>query len=190
MALIVQKYGGTSVGNPERILNVARRVLATQQAGNSVVVVVSAMSGVTDGLIKLAKEVSSSPAEREMDVLLATGEQTTIALTAMGINALGGKAVSLTGAQAGIITSGVHTKAKIANIAPRQVRKFLSEGNVCIVAGFQGQTLEGQITTLGRGGSDLTAIAIAAAMPSAKAGQNERPRSAMPIATPYMPKPK
>ena len=143
MALIVQKYGGTSVGNPERIQNVARRVLATQQAGNSVVVVVSAMSGVTDGLIKLAKEVSSSPAEREMDVLLATGEQTTIALTAMAINALGGKAVSLTGAQAGIITSGVHTKAKIANIAPRQVRKFLNEGNVCIVAGFQGQTLEG-----------------------------------------------
>ncbi|PAZ00681.1 MAG: aspartate kinase [Spartobacteria bacterium AMD-G4] len=164
MALIVQKYGGTSVGNPERILNVARRVLATQQAGNSVVVVVSAMSGVTDGLIKLAKEVSSSPAEREMDVLLATGEQTTIALTAMAIHALGGKAISLTGAQAGIITSGVHTKAKIANIAPRQVRKFLNEGNVCIVAGFQGQTLEGQITTLGRGGSDLTAIAIAAAL--------------------------
>jgi len=164
MALVVQKYGGTSVGTPERILNVARRVLASQQAGNSVVVVVSAMSGVTDGLIKLAKEVSSSPAEREMDVLLATGEQTTIALTAMAINALGGKAVSLTGAQAGIITSGVHTKAKIANIAPRQVRKFLNEGNVCIVAGFQGQTLEGQITTLGRGGSDLTAIAIAAAL--------------------------
>jgi len=164
MALIVQKYGGTSVGNPERILNVARRVLATQQAGNSVVVVVSAMSGVTDGLIKLAKEVSSSPAEREMDVLLATGEQTTIALTAMAINSLGGKAVSLTGAQAGIITSGVHTKAKIANIAPRKVRKFLDEGNVCIIAGFQGQTLEGQITTLGRGGSDLTAIAIAAAL--------------------------
>ena len=164
MALIVQKYGGTSVGNPERIQNVARRVLATQQAGNSVVVVVSAMSGVTDGLIKLAKEVSPAPAEREMDVLLATGEQTTIALTAMAINALGGKAVSLTGAQAGIITSGVHTKAKIANIAPRQVRKFLNEGNVCIVAGFQGQTLQGQITTLGRGGSDLTAIAIAAAL--------------------------
>jgi aspartate kinase len=129
-----------------------------------VVVVVSAMSGVTDGLIKLAKEVSPSPAEREMDVLLATGEQTTIALTAMAINALGGKAVSLTGAQAGIITSGVHMKAKISNIAPRQVRKFLEEGNVCIVAGFQGQTLEGQITTLGRGGSDLTAIAIAAAL--------------------------
>jgi aspartate kinase len=164
MALIVQKYGGTSVGTPERILNVARRVLATQQAGNSVVVVVSAMSGVTDGLIKLSKEVSSAPTDREMDVLLSTGEQTTIALTAMAINALGGKAVSLTGAQAGIITNGIHTKAKISNIAPRQVRKYLKEGFVCIVAGFQGQTLEGQITTLGRGGSDLTAIAIAAAV--------------------------
>ncbi len=164
MALLVQKYGGTSVGNPERIQNVARRVLATQREGNSVVVVVSAMSGVTDGLIKLAKEVSSAPTEREMDVLLATGEQTTIALTAMAINSMGGKAVSLTGAQAGITTSGVHTKAKISNIAPRQIRKFLDEGNVCIVAGFQGQTDEGQITTLGRGGSDLTAIAIASAL--------------------------
>jgi aspartate kinase len=164
MALLVQKYGGTSVGNPERIQNVARRVLATQREGNSVVVVVSAMSGVTDGLIKLAKEVSSAPTDREMDVLLATGEQTTIALTAMAINSMGGKAVSLTGAQAGITTSGVHTKAKISNIAPRQIRKFLDEGNVCIVAGFQGQTDEGQITTLGRGGSDLTAIAIASAL--------------------------
>ncbi len=164
MALIVQKYGGTSVGNPERIQNVARRVLESQRAGNSIVVVVSAMSGVTDGLIKLANQVSTSPSDREMDVLLSTGEQTTIALTAMAINAMGGKAVSLTGAQAGIITSGVHTKAKIANIAPRQVRQFLDEGNVCIVAGFQGQTQDGEITTLGRGGSDLTAIAIASAL--------------------------
>ena len=164
MALIVQKYGGTSVGTPERILNVARRVIASQQEGNSIVVVVSAMSGVTDGLIKLARDVSSQPTEREMDVLLATGEQTTIALTAMAINALGGKAVSLTGAQAGIITNGIHTKAKISNIAPRKVRQYLKEGFVCIVAGFQGQTLEGRITTLGRGGSDLTAIAIAGAV--------------------------
>ena len=164
MALIVQKYGGTSVGTAERILNVARRVIASQQEGNSIVVVVSAMSGVTDGLIKLARDVSSQPTEREMDVLLATGEQTTIALTAMAINALGGKAVSLTGAQAGIITNGIHTKAKISNIAPRKVRQYLKEGFVCIVAGFQGQTLEGRITTLGRGGSDLTAIAIAAAV--------------------------
>lgn len=162
--LVVQKYGGTSVGSPDRIMNVARRAYETQQSGKSVVVVVSAMSGVTDGLIKLAKQVSASPTDREMDVLLATGEQTTIALAAMAINSLGGKAVSLTGAQAGIITNGLHTKAKIANISPRQIRKHLTDGFICIVAGFQGQTLEGEITTLGRGGSDLTAIAIAAAL--------------------------
>ena len=164
MALIVQKYGGTSVGNPERIRNVAKRVIETQQAGNKVVVVVSAMSGVTDSLIKLAKEVSPNPAEREMDVLLATGEQTTIALTAMAINALGSKAVSLTGAQAGIITDAVHTKAKIAQLVPKKVHDFLDAGNIVIVAGFQGKSGDGQITTLGRGGSDLTAIAIAAAI--------------------------
>jgi aspartate kinase len=164
MSLVVQKYGGTSVGDPSRILNVARRVIATQEAGNQVVVVVSAMSGVTDGLLKLALQVSKTPSEREVDVLLATGEQTTIALTAMAINALGKKAVSLTGAQAGIITDGVHTKAKIANITPRQVHDFLEDGCIVIVAGFQGQTMSGQITTLGRGGSDLTAIAIAAAV--------------------------
>ncbi len=164
MPLVVQKYGGTSVGNPERILNVARRVVETQQAGNSVVVVVSAMSGVTDNLIKLARQVSERPTDREMDVLLATGEQTTIALTAMAIHSLGAKAISLTGAQAGIITDGIHTKAKISNVTPRQIRKHLNEGYICIVAGFQGQTLQGHITTLGRGGSDLTAIAIAAAL--------------------------
>jgi aspartate kinase len=164
MALIVQKYGGTSVGNPERIRNVAKRAIETQQAGNQVVVVVSAMSGVTDSLIKLAKEVSPNPAEREMDVLLATGEQTTIALTAMAINALGHKAVSLTGAQAGIITDAVHTKAKISNLTPKKVHGFLKAGNIVIVAGFQGESSDGQITTLGRGGSDLTAIAIASAV--------------------------
>jgi len=164
MSLIVQKYGGTSVGNPERILNVAKRVIATQEAGHDVVVVVSAMSGVTDGLIKLAKQVSSNPTEREMDVLLSTGEQTTIALTAMAINSLGKKGVSLTGAQAGIITDGVHTKAKIANITPKQIHAHLKNGSIVIVAGFQGETTDGRITTLGRGGSDLTAIAIAAAI--------------------------
>ena len=164
MSLIVQKYGGTSVGNPERILNVARRVIATQEAGNQVVVVVSAMSGVTDSLIKLARDVSPTPSEREMEVLLSTGEQTTIALTAMAINGLGKKAVSLTGAQAGIITDGVHTRAKIANITPKQIHKHLDDGCVVIVAGFQGETTDGRITTLGRGGSDLTAIAIAAAI--------------------------
>ena len=162
MALIVQKYGGTSVGNPERIRNVAKRVIETQKAGNKVVVVVSAMSGVTDSLIKLAKEISPNPAEREMDVLLATGEQTTIALTAMAINALGSKAVSLTGAQAGIITDAAHTKAKIAQLVPQKIHDFLEAENIVIVAGFQGKSEDGQITTLGRGGSDLTAIAIAA----------------------------
>jgi aspartate kinase len=166
MALIVQKYGGTSVGTPERIRNCARRILETQRAGNQVVAVVSAMSGVTDNLIRLAKEVSPErePIEREMDVLLATGEQTTIALTAMAINALGGKAVSLTGAQAGISTDGVHTKARIVNITPDAVKKMLDEGNIVMLAGFQGETASGEITTLGRGGSDLTAIAMAAAI--------------------------
>jgi aspartate kinase len=166
MALIVQKYGGTSVGNPERIRNCARRILETQRAGNQVVAVVSAMSGVTDNLIRLAKEVSPErePVEREMDVLLATGEQTTIALTAMAINALGGKAVSLTGAQAGISTDRVHTKARIVNITPDAVHKMLDEGNIIMLAGFQGETASGEITTLGRGGSDLTAIAMAAAI--------------------------
>jgi aspartate kinase len=164
MSLVVQKYGGTSVGDTTRIMNVARRVIETQEAGHQVVVVVSAMSGVTDNLIKLARGVSSCPAEREMDVLLATGEQTTIALTAMAINGLGKKAVSLTGAQAGIITNGVHMRAKIANVTPKQVHQFLHDGYIVIVAGFQGETMDGRITTLGRGGSDLTAIAIAAAI--------------------------
>src|SRR6266576_1487416 len=164
MALIVQKYGGTSVGNPERIKNVARRVAKYRAQGDQIVVVVSAMSGVTDGLIKLAKEIMPLPSEREMDMLLATGEQTTIALTAIALHALGLGAVSLTGAQAGIRTDGVHTKAKIQDITPKQIHSLLDEGHVVIVAGFQGQTPEGQITTLGRGGSDLTAIALAAAL--------------------------
>jgi aspartate kinase len=164
MALIVQKYGGTSVGNPDRIKNVAARVAKYRAKGDQIVVVVSAMSGVTDGLIKLASEIMPLPSEREMDMLLATGEQTTIALTAMALHALNVPAASLTGAQAGILTDGVHTKAKIANITPSEVHKLLNAGNVVIVAGFQGQTAEGQITTLGRGGSDLTAIALAAAL--------------------------
>lgn len=164
MALIVQKFGGTSVANPERIKNVARRVAKYRAQGDQVVVVVSAMSGVTDGLIKLAKEITPLPSEREMDMLLATGEQQTIALAAVALHAIGLQAVSLTGAQAGIVTDGVHTKAKIRNITPKQVHSLLDAGNVVIVAGFQGQTSEGQITTLGRGGSDLTAIALAAAL--------------------------
>jgi len=164
MALIVQKYGGTSVANTDRIKNVARRVAEYRQRGDQVVVVVSAMSGVTDGLIKLAKDIVPLPSEREMDMLLATGEQQTIALAAIALHALDVPAVSMTGAQAGIVTDGVHTKAKIHNITPKQVHAALDAGNVVIVAGFQGETSEGQITTLGRGGSDLTAIALAAAL--------------------------
>ncbi|MCL4103742.1 UNVERIFIED_CONTAM: hypothetical protein GTU68_059821 [Idotea baltica] len=167
MSLIVQKYGGTSVGTPERIRNVASRILETHQSGKQVVAVVSAMSGETNRLIALADEVTGKdhcPTEREIDVLLATGEQTTIALTAMAINAMGGKAVSLTGAQAGIETDGVHTKARISNITPSEVHRLLDEGNIVILAGFQGRTSDGKITTLGRGGSDLTAIAMAAAV--------------------------
>src|SRR5258706_10210442 len=162
--LIVQKYGGTSVGNPERIKNVAARVGKYHAKGDQIVVIVSAMSGVTDNLIKLAKEIMPLPDEREMDVLLATGEQTTIALTAIALHAIGIPAVSLTGAQAGIVTDGVHTKAKIQNITPKRTHDLMKQGNVVIVAGFQGQTPDGHITTLGRGGSDLTAIALAAAL--------------------------
>jgi aspartate kinase len=164
MSLIVQKYGGTSVGTPERILAVAERILTTQRTGQQVVAVVSAMSGVTDGLIGLARRVAPHPTDREMDVLLATGEQTTIALVAMAINGLGGRAASLTGAQAGIVTDGFHTRAKIANITPKRIHTLLDEGHIVIVAGFQGESTEGKITTLGRGGSDLTAIALAAAV--------------------------
>jgi aspartate kinase len=164
MALIVQKFGGTSVANTDRIKNVARRVADHHQKGDQVIVVVSAMGGVTDRLIGLAHDIMPVPTDREMDMLLATGEQTTIALMAMALHTLNVSAVSLTGAQAGIVTDGVHTKAKIKNITPKQVHSMLDEGNVVIVAGFQGQTTEGRITTLGRGGSDLTAIAIASAV--------------------------
>ncbi|CAN5478015.1 aspartate kinase [soil metagenome] len=167
MPLIVQKYGGTSVGTAERIRNVARRIMATQDEGHQVVAVVSAMSGVTNALVSLANDVTGpdiDPTERELDVLLATGEQQTIALTAMAINAMGGKAVSLTGAQAGITTDGVHTRARIDNIEPGEIHRLLEAGNICIVAGFQGIDRLGRVTTLGRGGSDLSAIAIAAAL--------------------------
>jgi aspartate kinase len=164
MAFLVQKYGGTSVGNPERISAVAARVAEHVKAGDRIVVVVSAMSGVTDNLIKLARAVTDEPDKREMDMLLATGEQQTIALTAMALHRLGLKAVSLTGGMAGIVTDKLHTKAKIANISPKRVFEHLDSGHVVIVAGFQGQNEAGHITTLGRGGSDLTAIALAAAL--------------------------
>ena len=137
MALIVQKYGGTSVRDPERIRRVAERLIATKRAGHDVVAVISAMAGVTDNLIKLAREISPTPSEREMDALLATGEQGASALTAMAVNDLGGKAVSLTGAMAGIVTDSVHTKAKISHISPRRIHELLSEDFIVIVAVFQ-----------------------------------------------------
>ncbi len=164
MRLIVQKYGGTSVGTPERIRAVAHRLIETQQSGCRVVAVISAMAGVTDNLIKLARETSPQPAEREFDALLATGEQAAIALTAMAINALGGRAISLTGAEAGILTDRAHTRAKIANISPKQIHALLADDYIVVVAGFQGQDPDGNTTTLGRGGSDLTAIALAGAL--------------------------
>jgi aspartate kinase len=164
MRLIVQKYGGTSVGDAARIRNVARRLLETQREDCRVVAVISAMAGVTDNLITLAREVSPQPTPREFDLLLTTGECAACALVAMAVNALGGRAVSLTGAEAGILTDRVHTKAKIANISPRQIHYLLNEDYIVVVAGFQGQTNEGETTTLGRGGSDLTAIALAGAL--------------------------
>jgi aspartate kinase len=164
MRLIVQKYGGTSVGSPERIRNVARRIVETQREGCRVVAVISAMAGVTDDLIKLAHEMSPDPTKREFDILLATGEHAASALVAMAANALDAKAISLTGAEAGILTDRVHTKARIANISPKQIQELLDEDYIVIVAGFQGQTAEGETTTLGRGGSDLTAIALAGAL--------------------------
>src|SRR6266568_7251598 len=164
MRLIVQKYGGTSVATSERIRNVARRLVETQREGCRVVAVISAMAGVTDELIKLAHEMSEHPAEREFDILLATGEHAATALVAMAVNALGGRAITLNGAQAGILTDPTHLKARIANISPKQIHELLSDVYIVIVAGFQGQTPEGETTTLGRGGSDLTAIALAGAL--------------------------
>ena len=164
MARIVQKYGGTSVGDVERIKRVAERIKAARAEGNDLVVVVSARAGVTNELIARAKSLCEHPAERELDQLLAIGEQETIALTAMALQGIGVPAVSYTGGQAGIFTDKSHTKAKIKTINPKPVEKDLKAGKVVIVAGFQGINEEGQITTLGRGGSDLTAIALAAAL--------------------------
>lgn len=162
MALIVQKFGGTSVGDADRICNVARRLIAARERGDDVVAVVSAMGDVTDELLDLARQVSAEPPEREMDMLLATGEQVTIALLAMAIHSLGQEAISLTGPQAGIVSDTTHTKARITEVRADRVREALAQGRIVIVAGFQGITDEGEITTLGRGGSDTTAVAIAA----------------------------
>ncbi|MBW4552484.1 MAG: aspartate kinase [Aphanocapsa sp. GSE-SYN-MK-11-07L] len=166
MGLIVQKYGGTSVGSAERIQAVAARVIQTAKAGNSLVVVVSAMGKTTDSLLKLAYEVANSPSQREMDMLLSTGEQVTIALLSMALQAIGQPAISLTGAQVGILTEPAHTRARILQIDTERIERHLTEGKVVVVAGFQGvsSTDDMEVTTLGRGGSDTSAVALAAAL--------------------------
>lgn len=163
--LIVQKYGGSSVANPDRIKNVAKRVVRYKKEGHDVVVVVSALGDTTDELIELAYKVTDDPSEREMDMLISTGEQISCALLAMAVEKLGVPAISFTGAQVGIITDTSHTKARILNIsAADRIREKLKEGKVVIVAGFQGISIKKEITTLGRGGSDLTAVALASAL--------------------------
>ncbi|EKV00892.1 aspartate kinase [Leptolyngbya sp. PCC 7375] len=166
MALIVQKYGGTSVGSVERIQTVAERVQAAVQAGNSVVVVVSAMGKTTDSLVKLASEISSQPSRREMDMLLSTGEQVSIALLTMALQERGQAAVSMTGAQVGIVTEARHSHARILRIETERVKRHLEQGQVVVVAGFQGisDAPDLEITTLGRGGSDTSAVALAASL--------------------------
>jgi aspartate kinase len=164
MAVVVQKFGGSSVANAERLLRAARRAIRAKQAGNQVVVVVSARGDTTDDLIQLASEISENPPAREMDMLLATGEQISIALMAMAIQELGEPAVSLTGVQVGIRTDSTHTKARIKEISTDTMRQALAEGKIVIVAGFQGVDEKANITTLGRGGSDTTAVALAAAL--------------------------
>jgi aspartate kinase len=164
MALIVQKYGGTSVGSVDRIRNVATKVAKYRDQGHDIVVVVSAMSGVTNGLVAMANELQKEPSSREMDVLLSTGEQTTIALLCMALENIGYPARSYTGSQVRILTDSAFTKARIISIDDAPVRKDLAQGKIVVVAGFQGIDDEGNITTLGRGGSDTTAVALAAAL--------------------------
>jgi len=164
VSLIVQKYGGTSVGDIERIKLVAERIVQAKSEGHDLVVVVSAMAGETDRLLSLAAQVSDAPDERELDVIIATGEQISIGLLALAIQQLGYKARSFTGSQVRIQTDTAHTKAKILSVEVDRVRLALREGAIAIVAGFQGVTAEEEVTTLGRGGSDLTAVAMAAAL--------------------------
>jgi len=164
MALIVQKYGGTSVANVERIKKVAENIYKTRSQGNKMVVVVSALGDTTDELISLAKQINPQPSSREMDMLLATGEQVSIALLAMALEAINVPVISFTGPQVGIITDNVHTKARIKEIKTERIQEELEQNKVIIVAGFQGKTCENEITTLGRGGSDTTAVALAASL--------------------------
>lgn len=162
--LIVQKYGGTSVANLERIRKVAERIISYKKKGHDLVVVVSAMAGETDRLLKLAREVTPEPALRELDMLVSTGEQVTSSLLAITLQSMGYKAIALLGHQIPIYTNGLFTKARIKDIKIEKIKKELSEGKIVVVAGFQGVTEEGDITTLGRGGSDTTAVALAAAL--------------------------
>src|SRR5688572_27718813 len=164
MALIVQKYGGTSVGSIDRIRNVANKVAKWRERGNDLVIVVSAMSGVTNNLVAMANELQKEPNPREMDVLLATGEQTTIALLCMALEAIGVPARSYTGGQVRILTDSAFTKARIVSIDDKHMRADLAAGKVVVVAGFQGEDEQGNITTLGGGGSDTTGVALAAAL--------------------------
>ncbi|MBI4358643.1 MAG: aspartate kinase [Candidatus Omnitrophica bacterium] len=164
MALIVQKFGGSSVANAERIKRVAKRVVETKRKGHRLVVVVSALGDTTDELLDLVGSITDRPSEREMDMLLATGEQVSVALLAMAIHRLGEKAISFTGPQVGIITDPTHTKARILDINTARIEQALRDGNIVIVAGFQGKTVAEEITTLGRGGSDLTAVALGKAL--------------------------
>ncbi|NLZ39102.1 MAG: aspartate kinase [Firmicutes bacterium] len=164
MARIVQKYGGSSVANVERIFNVARRVAQTASNGNEVAVVVSAMGDATDELLSLAEQITSFPPERELAMLLSTGEQISIALLTMALHKLGCEAISFTGAQAGVMTSGTHTNARICRFEAAKVLQALAAGKIAVVAGFQGVNAGGEIQTLGRGGSDTTAVALAAAI--------------------------
>lgn len=162
MPTIVQKYGGTSVGSIEKIKSVAQKVILEREKGNDVVVVVSAMGKTTDYLVNLSKGISNNPSKRDLDMLLATGEQMSIALLSMAIKDYGYDSISLTGCQAGIKTNGIHTKNKIVNIDIENMKGYLNEGKIVVVAGFQGVNENGDITTLGRGGSDTTAVALAA----------------------------
>ena len=164
MSIIVKKFGGTSVGDTTKIKNVAKRIVRTIEKGNQVVVAVSAMGGTTDKLVALAHEVSPSPLERELDMLLSTGEQVSIALLAMAVSELGYEAISLTGNQVGILTDGFYSNARIVSINNQRIFDELKMGKVVILAGFQGVTIDGEITTLGRGASDTTAVAIAASL--------------------------
>ena len=164
MRVIVQKYGGTSVADTQKIKNVAKRVTETKKRGDHVVVVISALGDTTDRLVSLAHEITSRPREREMDMLLSTGEQISVALLSMAVHDLGYEAISFTGAQVGIVTDAAHTKAKILDVKVGRILEELEKGSIVIVAGFQGVTLDDQITTLGRGGSDTTAVALAAAL--------------------------